>query len=467
MKYKKADQIKWAKAELIRRGNVAWMLHPGQKDLLSAWEQGDHKITVWNCARRFGKSYLLTILAFQYCLANKGVQVRYAAATQKQVKSIILPLIDQILAEFPHDVRPTHSNGVWTFPSSGSKLMLAAADYKDGDALRGVASDLVLVDEAGFVKKLRYLVQDILLPQLLTTNGRLIMASTPPRSIAHEFVEYVQQAVAENSYAKKTIYDNPRLSTSQVESVIIQCGGKDTDTFKREYMCELISDSSARIIPEFRDTSHVKKMPIPQYFQPYVAADFGLKDYTAILFGYLDFIRQKIVIQGELVFNYKTTNEMAIEVKKIEERLWKQHNRQPIRIGDNELQVLWDLSKDHKLVFKPATKWDKEAAIASLRDGFVHDKVEIWPDCKNLIHQLNNGVWNEARTGFERNDSLGHCDAVDALVYMYRHVNWKLNPIPERSPNKFNEYIPLEKPNSGGDLDAWKKIFKVKNTNKI
>jgi len=461
---KKQDRVREAKAELIRRGHVAWMLHAGQKELFDNWAGSDKKITVWNCARRFGKSYLLTILAFQYCMKNPGVQVRYAAATQKQVKSIIIPLIDQIIAEFPDEVRPTHANSIWSFPN-GAKLMLAAADYKDGDALRGVASHLVLVDEAGFVKKLRYLVQDILLPQLLTTNGRLIMASTPPRSIAHEFVEYVQQAVAQDSYSKKTIFDNPRLTSRQINDVITECGGKESDTFKREYMCELISDSSARIIPEFREKSHVQKQPIPQYYQPYVAADFGLKDYTAIIFGYLDFVRQKIVIQGEAVFNYRTTKEMAIEIQRIEEKLWKGHSRQPIRIGDNELQILWDLQKDYKITFKPATKWDKEAAIASLRDGFIRDKLEIWPECKNLVHQLNNGVWNEARTGFERNDSLGHCDAVDALIYLFRHVNWKLNPIPERAADKFNEFIPSEKPSSGAGLDAWRKIFKLKNTN--
>ena len=37
----------------------------------------------------------------------------------------------------------------------------------------GVASDLILVDEAGFTKNLKYLVQDILLPQTITTNGRV------------------------------------------------------------------------------------------------------------------------------------------------------------------------------------------------------------------------------------------------------------------------------------------------------
>lgn len=465
IKSKEDRQILLAKQELIRRGNLSWRLHEGQLDLSKGWKESKHTITVWNCARRFGKSYELLNEAVEFCLNNPGAQVRYAAATQKQVKTIIVPLIDDLLSLFPIDCMPLHANGIWTFPNR-AKLILAAADYKDGDALRGVASDLVVVDEAGFVKKLKYLVQDILLPQLLTTNGRLIMASTPPRSIAHEFVEYVQLAVKDNSYSKKTIYDNPRLSTFQIEEVIRQCGGKDSDTFKREYMCELISDSSARIIPEFDEKQHVRKVQIPVYYQQYVGADFGLKDYTAILFGYLDFTRQKLVIQDEQVFNYKTTQEMAEAVKAVEERLWKDHTRQAIRIGDNELQTLWDLQAQYKLTFKPAVKYDKEAAIAQLRDGFVHGRIEVWPNCKNLIHQLNNGVWNEARSSFERNDSLGHCDAIDALIYMYRHINWRLNPIPEVHPNKHIQFIPTEKPNSKEGLDAWRKIFKVKNTNK-
>jgi len=39
------------------------------------------------------------------------------------------------------------------------------------------------------------------------------------------------------------------------------------------------------------------------------------------------------------------------------------------------------------------------------------------------------GIWNDARTQFARTKALGHCDAVDALLYMVRNVDRTNNPI--------------------------------------
>lgn len=428
-----------AREELVRRGDLSWLLHPGQQALAKRFYATDGKVTVWNCSRRFGKSYMLVVLALEQCLRKKGMQVRFATSTQKQIASIFEPLMDQILLHFPKDCLPSKNQNVWKFPNK-STLTLAGADYKDGDALRGVGSDLIIVDEAGFVGNLKYLVQDILLPQLLTTNGRLIMASTPPKSMGHDFVTFAQQALEQKTYERRTIYDNAMLSKPIIDAVKIQCGGEDTDTFKREYLCEFISDSQSRIIPEFNELIHVKKEPMPTHYQPYTCFDFGLKDHTAVLFGYLDFLRQKLVVQDEIIVNYKTTKEIAEMVKKKEAALWG--NRKVERFGDNDLQILWDMGREYGLNIKPAIKFDKDAGIANCRDKFMFERIEVWPNCHSIIFQLKNGVWNDKRTSFQRDEVMGHCDALDALIYMVRHIKWKANPVPARIPNPYTEWVP-------------------------
>ena len=237
----KAALILAAKQELIRRGNLDWLLHKGQRELVNFFDNNGARISVLNCPRRFGKSYLMVWFAIRHALNHPGAQIRVAAPTHKQIKSIFVPLIDQILAQFPAELQPEHANGTWTFKNN-SKVVLAGADYKEGDALRGVASDLILVDEAGFTKNLKYLVQDILLPQTITTNGRVILASTPPKTMDHDFAHlYIPRAVGDNAYIKKTIYDNPMLSEAKIEEIKTESGGENTDTFKREYLCELLS----------------------------------------------------------------------------------------------------------------------------------------------------------------------------------------------------------------------------------
>lgn len=450
--------IRAAKHQLIRKGNLAWLLHAGQAELTKFFDTNGSRITVFNCPRRFGKSYWIVWLAIRHATKHEKSQVRVAAPTQKQIKSIFIPLVDQILSQFPPELQPEHANGTWTFPN-GSKIILAGADYKEGDALRGVASDLILVDEAGFTKNLRYLVQDILLPQTITTNGRVVLASTPPRSMDHDFSTlYITRAVAENAYLKRTILDNPMITPAKLEEIKLECGGEDTDTFKREYMCELISDSTALIIPEFRADLHIKKNPVPNFFRPYVGCDFGLKDFTAVLFGYFDFNRQVLVIQDEFIANYQTTTEIGDAIKRIEGALWPNCKLTPERLGDNELQTLWDLARTHGIHMKPALKHDKETAISQLRTMFQSNKVEVWPNCKKLIHQLQNGTWNDRRTSFERSETTGHCDAIDALVYLNRHIRRRENPFPAQTYSHTTHFIPDKAP----DIGEWGKVFKIK-----
>ncbi len=455
-----AGAILAAKHALIRKGKFDWLLHEGQKELTRFFDTNGARITVLNCPRRFGKSFWIVQTAIKHAMLNAKSQVRVAAPTQKQIKSIFIPLVDQILNQFPKDLQPEHSNGTWTF-KNGSKIILAGADYKEGDALRGVASDLILVDEAGFTKNLKYLVQDILLPQTITTNGRVILASTPPKSMDHDFSNtYIPRAVAENAYLKRTLFDNPMITPEKRAEIIIECGGEDTDTWKREYMCELISDSSALIIPEFRADIHIKQNPMPHFFKPYVGCDFGLKDFTAIVFGYFDFNRQTLVIQDEFIANYQTIEQIGEAIKKTEERLWKGTKFPPDRFGDNELQTLWDLARTHGLSIKPALKYDKETAISSLRTCFQSNKIEIWPACKKLIHQLQNGTWNDKRSTFERSESTGHCDAIDALIYLNRHIRRRDNPFPTQTYSHQTLFIPKEKKDHG----EWGKVFRLKGT---
>lgn len=459
-KPKTAALLLAAKHQLIRKGNLDWLLHTGQRGLTDFFDTNKATISVFNCPRRFGKSYWIVWLAIRHALRNAGSQIRVAAPTQKQIKSIFIPLVGQILKHFPSELQPIPANGTWTF-SNGSIIVLAGADYKEGDALRGVASDLILVDEAGFTKNLRYLVQDILLPQTITTNGRVILASTPPKSMDHDFSNiYIPRAVAENSYLKRTIFDNPMVSEQKRAQIILECGGEDTDTWKREYMCELISDSTALIIPEFRVDQHVKKNPMPNFFRPYVGADFGLKDFTAILFGYFDFHRQTLVIQEEFIANYQTTDQIGDAIKAIETRLWGKPQFPPERLGDNELQTLWDLQRTHGINIKPAIKHDKETAISSLRTCFQSNKIEVWPNCLKLIHQLQNGTWNDRRTSFERSETTGHCDAIDALIYLNRHIRRRENPFPVEKYSHATHFI-NPKPVEHGE---WGKVFRLKGT---
>jgi hypothetical protein len=57
-------------------------------------------------------------------------------------------------------------------------------------------------------------------------------------------------------------------------------------------------------------------------------------------------------------------------------------------------------------------------------------RIIVHPRCKQLAGCLEFGVWDEKRRKFERTETLGHFDALAALIYLVRNLDVHTNPIP-------------------------------------
>lgn len=426
--------------ELWTRGDVSYLLHDGQRDLHREIRQSTARKYVINCARRYGKSTLLCALAIEHCLSRSDARAVFAAPTRDQVRDIVEPLMRQLLADCPSDLRPTwrEQRHQYIF-ANGAELHLDGADDDRGNHLRGPRATLVLADEVGFWRHARYVIDSILLPQTITCDGRIIIASTPPESVAHEFWDFALQAQSSHAYSVRTIHANPLVTPELLAEYARESGGVDSTAWRREYLCEAVTESTRAVVPEFSDTHIIDSYERPEFADHYEGLDLGLVDLTHCLFGYYDFSRAKLVIEDEICAQYMRTSDFADRVKDKERELWDgveyyhkptQHNKCPhARYSDNEAQQLYDLS-GMGLVFAPALKTDKDAALNRLRQMFAANKIEIHKRCVNLIHQLRVGVWNARRTDYERLPGAGHLDGIDALIYMTRSINYNRNPTP-------------------------------------
>jgi hypothetical protein len=420
--------------ELFRRGIIIpWQAHPVQKEMAAAIRGSNKKKYVVNSARRLGKSTLLCMLALEHAFQNPNSQIRYAAETQRSVKKIILPIIRGILSECPKHLRPKfHSHdGVYTF-NNGSEIHIAGAALDQADSLRGTACDLAIVDEAGFIDNLDYLIDSVLLPQTMNRpNAKIVMASTPSRSPDHPFVsKYLAQAMADGAYSKYTIYDNPMLTPEIIEEFMREAGGAGSTTWRREYLAEIVTESNNAVFPEAIDglDALVYDIPRPQFFIPFVAVDLGYVDYTGAVFGYYDFIRAKIVIEDELLFNKSTSATIVQQILSKERELWGD-NRPRQRIVDGPALVIADLNETHKFGCRTPEKHDLTANINKTRIDISNQTLVIHPRCTNLISQLKFAVWDTTRTKFARS-SAGHFDLAAATLYFVKHIDRSTCPIP-------------------------------------
>jgi hypothetical protein len=411
----------------------------------------DNSILTWLLARQSGKSYNLAIIGSMACLEKPNVIVKLLTDTKLHVKTIFEPIFRQIFEDFPSDLKPEYipSQYVYVF-KNGSQIQLAGSDGNSAERLRGQKSDLVLVDEAGFCSNLEYNIMSVLLPTTTHTGGKIILASTPPEDPAHEFLGFIERADKDGYLTKKTVYDNPLLTTGQIDNIISKfSGGASNTQFRREYLCEIVKDEQMSVLPEVDDdllAQIVKEHPEPAYCNRYVAMDIGFKDLTVVLYGYYDFRNDLIVIQDEIVKNGKEIHlpRFTQELMDKENELWLNHLtnelfKPDLRVSDINPFVIQEISiysnkinSSHSIDFSMASKDNKLANINKLRVMLAGKQILINPRCKTLIRHLKNCRWKDKSTKdeFSRSPDDGHYDAVDALLYFTRAVNYNKNPYP-------------------------------------
>jgi PBSX family phage terminase large subunit len=440
------------KHEFWRRGLIEYNLHSVQKEMVDIYNKStNNSILVWLLARQTGKTYALLTLGVKECLTKPYSIVKYLTDTKLHARTLAEPQMRRILEDCPEDLKPEYiqSQFLYVF-KNGSQLQMAGSDGNSAERLRGQTSNLVLVDEAGFVSNLDNIMKDILLPTLIHSGGRTILASSPPKEPDHDFVQYIERAEQEKLLTVKTVYDNPLLDQEQIDNIIKQYpGGVNSSGFRREFMCEMIKDENLAVLPEVDDElleQIVKEHELPPFYHKYVAMDIGFKDLTVVLYGYYDFREDKIIIQDEIVKNGKEIHLPVFtrELQEKERELWvhpltHEFMKPDMRVSDINPFVIQEINiyskkhnPEHPLDFSIASKHDKLANINKLRVMLANQKIIINPKCETTIRHLKHCKWKDksAKDDFARSQDDGHYDAVDALLYFTRAVNYNKNPYP-------------------------------------
>lgn len=463
---------KKAKEMLWKMGNLQWKYDNTQIELRNFVLNNDNsQVFVFECSRRLGKSRTMLTLAIEECLKTPNYKVNYVAPTAAMLKNFLFPMAEEILEDCPSAIRPLISLNQSTIKfKNGSEIKLSGTDNKRADKLRGRASNLCVVDEAGFCDDLGYVVDSILLPTTLTTSGKIVLISTPPASMDHPFIEYVKKAKFFKRHILKTIYDNPRLTPEQIKNAADAAGGVDSNQFRREYLCEHLADVTNVVVPEFtkeKQKEIVREALYPSVFDAYVAMDVGGTDFTGILFALYDFQNAKIYIVDELLLKGAvTSDEIALKIKNKER---DRFNYQPpyLRVSDNNNVILLnDLNIKHGMNFVPTSKDEKLAALNNMRLMLKDNMIIIHPRCEALIFQLANATWKGTSKTFNRTKDHGHYDLLDSLSIMCRNIHLTRNPSPPGQLS-YNQWQNTAKsPETLTDFDhQLKGLFKI-NRNK-
>lgn len=455
-----------ARAELWSLGVIApWYLKAPQWD---AYElMNTERFPFIEQSRRTGKTTTTLVHVLEKLKANDGWTWRWCEPWKYQAREIVMPEMEIIQRTCPekHKMKFYHTDSFYE-GSNGSRLYLRGVNDDKGESARGSFAHGITADEYGSWKEPEYIINEVLLPQVLSTDGQVIKTSTPPRDLGHRYYDEREKAAREKRFIQKIIwqFENHLYSKKQIEDICAAVGGDLSPAWRREFLCEPVSDPDSLVIPEFADDCVVDdEYPMPDFCDIYVGGDSGADDNTVILFAWYDFAKNEVVIDQELVTRGATTANIVKQAIQIEQLLWpskKPHKR----VYDANLQLIYDIIGDHGWSVSPPRKEDKLASIHELRVEVQSKRFKVKKRCVNTIRQLKVGMWKDDRhTDFQRSEGLGHLDAVAACTYLQRAIDRSRNPIPRNYGHDLStSFIPRLPPELSKTEKSLQSLFRPK-----
>lgn len=384
------------------------------KPAAAAVKRSEARFRVLVAGRRFGKSRLSETELLEMALRKPRSRSVYMAPSRVQAKQILWAgLKERVPTEW---IRAKNETALTLTLINGSVIQLAGADYSD--SLRGISADLIVLDEYCFIADLETQMA-ALRPMLSTTQGRMLLISTPAGggTYSQELFERAKTPEVHDWEAFQfTSVDGGWIPASEVEA---QRATMDETLFKQEYFAGFMSHLGA-CYPDFSTQLNVSRQdddggPV------LVGLDFNVSPFCAVVLRVRD---NTVAVIDEIELHRADTAQMAQELLR--------------RYGGREITVCPDPTgrrvqtsslglSDHAIlkqaglkVKAPKAPWrvtDKLAVTRFyIKAANGHRALQIDPRCKQLIRCLkslefdrNGANAPDKRSGFDHfPDSLGY-----------------------------------------------------------
>lgn len=413
---------------LWERALLSYRFRKAQKRIYQTWLESKKKTRKLVCiaSRRLGKSTFAFTVCVEEALKHPNANILFVTPVNKNIDRYVSEIARNVLADCPEHLRPTllPQKSIYVFPN-GAQIFCVGSSNQSYENLRGIRVNLAVIDEAQRMEDLEIIVDEVIMPSLMDSNGYLLMFGTVPRQPNNPFMRrYVTDAEKEGSYVEFDIYcagyPPERLASFRKEV--------SKEAWEREFECKRNTSRKYNVTPNWSDR-YIQRFPQPDYFQHlkgYTGMDIGGSiDQTHIVYAYFDTVLKKLIIRSESVWAAQESrvDRIGQAIKSNEDFIPKK----VIRVSDtNNFILMKELAEKHRLPFKPVHKspGSLEAMLEILNVWIESDRIFVDPSCKVLIHELRYGSWNKTRTDLDRKEGT-HCDGILALAYLLSVVNEK------------------------------------------
>lgn len=180
--------------------------------------------------RQLGKTEVIAVKILHFAILNPRKQVLVIAPTMRQSK-ILFDKIDSIFKRVKSLYKlVVVKRSDYLKLDNGSEIYCLPSG--EGDTIRGFSPDMLVKDEAAYIKDKVYFATE---PMLLVKDGQYVLISTPAGKIGKFYEHWVE----ENGWSK---YDIPLTKCPMITpEKVSDLRSKKTDIeFRQEYMAEFI-----------------------------------------------------------------------------------------------------------------------------------------------------------------------------------------------------------------------------------
>lgn len=199
------------------------------------------------------------------------------------------------------------------------------------------------------------------------------------------------------------------------------------------------------------NTPHILTSPPqpPRQARFLLAHDYGLSDPAGILLAYVDPTTRQLIVYKEYKQQNNHITDLASHIKRIANFAPQGSWLRPFIIDpksgpkrDYNKQSLIDLYAEHGIHFQPASTPTVEPGIYKLNSYFEDDRILISPECTNLIQELSQYSFKQARNQSNTDtpeDSNNHL--IDPLRWIVMELPSDPNNLLEAVYNNYGNRI--------------------------
>ncbi len=428
-------------------GRLNYKLRNTQRKIKQQWTESKKKFRKFyiESTRRLGKSSLLLMLFTEECLSLPNRKYGFFAPVKDGLLDYIEPLIEKTFEDCPEVLKPVFDKNRFVLRfKNGSTIIFRGSNNQQHRVRRGQEFHGAGIDEARDVDNLDTLVESVVFPSLFSTDGHMIISSTPADTRSHPLYAIRQRAMMEGWMAQIPIYEAQKLDPEVYTKERIDEWKEETlkapdgsEIWAREYECKWVVNKRKMAVPEWDSSKMVQSFnrdPYYQFYHHYVGIDWGYKDFTGIIFATYNFRKARLEVDGELTFSGKEVrSDLIVERMTLKQsQVWGKEYNMYRQVSDSADPILInELNKYPDMNFVPVQKAHTlEAMLNEFRVLVAQGKVVVDPKCQMLIHCLENAVWTDRRDKLDKDVITRHFDHLMAAVYLTRILDVYSNPIP-------------------------------------